>query len=136
MKLIHIYNSTTGLFESDELIKPDSRGKYTIPSNATDVQPTGFHRPSWDGVKWVETEQPMIVSAQKAALAYQIRNEITLKDISTLEQSIDTSRIRREVFEGMRKKLAGLSPTAAEAWSIAKVQDVDNQIGVLRAKLK
>jgi len=87
----------------------------------------------------IEYSDPSSVPT-KAALDAEVKrltaNKLVQDQIVTLEKSIDSSRMRREVFEGMRKKLAGLSPTAAEAWSIAKVQDVDNQISVLRAKLK
>jgi len=60
MKLIHKYDSKTKLYTEDELISADASTDstiaktYTIPSNATDIQPVGFHAPKWDGKKWVE----------------------------------------------------------------------------------
>jgi len=60
MKLIHKYDSKTKLYTEDELINADASTDataaktYTIPPNATDIQPIGFHAPKWSGTKWAE----------------------------------------------------------------------------------
>jgi len=60
MKLIHKYDSKTKLYTEDELISADASAdsttakNYTIPPNATDIQPGGFYAPKWDGAKWIE----------------------------------------------------------------------------------
>jgi len=142
MKLIHKYDPKTKLFTGDELLEADSSSDlsapptYTLPANSTDVQPVGFHTPKWNGTAWVEAGDPLVVKQLKDTVAYNTRNSKVLEQIATLEASIDKPRMRREYAEGMRKTIAGTSPTAAEKWTIKKVQDVDNQIGVLRAKLK
>jgi len=106
-----IYFSTS---TGDE-VRHDELG--VLPAELTALKPNS-PRHRWDGSKWIISPNALIRT-----------------EIAELEQSIDTSRIRREVFEGMRKKLEGRSPAAGELWAIDKVQDVDNQIAVLRSGL-
>jgi len=58
MKLIHKYDSKTKLYTEDELLSADADSTtaktYTIPPNATDIQPVGLHAPKWGGKAWVE----------------------------------------------------------------------------------
>jgi len=91
-----------------------------------------------DGKAYDKSMQPVVLDKKLVTLelARLEANKPVLDQIIALEASIDKPRMRREYAEGMRKTIAGVSPTAAEAWTIKKVQDVDNQIGVLRAKLK
>ena len=70
------------------------------------------------------------------ALNIAVHNEGITSQISALEESIDTPRIRREYAEGVRKQVQGVSPTPDELWSVNKVQSVDNEIGVMRSQLK
>jgi len=58
MKLIHKYDPKTKLYTEDELLSADADSTaaktYTIPPNATDIKPVGFHAPKWSGKTWVE----------------------------------------------------------------------------------
>jgi len=79
MKLIHKYDSKTKLYTEDELISADASTDstaaktYTIPPNATDIQPIGFHVPKWNGKAWVEGDVPArdALKAELVATQYQ-----------------------------------------------------------------
>ena len=76
MKLAHKYDAKTKLFVEDVIVQPDSKTDssapvtYTLPTNCTFVQPVGLHTPKWNGKKWIEAGDPVVIADLKAQSAY------------------------------------------------------------------
>jgi len=72
MKLIHKYDPTTKLYTEDSFLTADASTNitapktYTLPASSTYIQPVGFHKPKWNGTKWVEGDKPAVLVLAKA----------------------------------------------------------------------
>jgi len=123
MKLIHYYDKATKLYTEDGFIEPDEQKDaaaaptYTIPANATDLQPVGFHHPKWNGTKWVEGN-PKAKAALEKEHADEAKKEAEHeKDREDMIKDSDTSTkglIKRiERLERIVERLSYVPPVAA-----------------------
>jgi len=90
MKLIHKYDSKTKLYTEDELLSSDvdstTAKTYTIPPNATDIQPVGFHVPKWGGKAWVEGDVPARDTFKSGIIATQYQRD---RVYPTIQEQLD-----------------------------------------------
>ncbi len=81
MKLIHRFDTKTKLYVEDAFLPPDVKTNpddpdvYTLPTNATDIQPVGFHTPKWSGKKWVEDDKAAALALAQEAAMSQLNDE-------------------------------------------------------------
>lgn len=116
-----------GFFVGDVLLENGE----AMDADCVAVQPVGIHSPRWNGSEWIESASPDVLSSVK----FGNQNSVVLEEVLALEQSVDSSRIRRECAAGFAAMLAGLPLSDDEKWAIDRVASVHAEIKTLQASL-
>jgi len=116
MKQLFEYDPTTKLYTEDVFVHTEEDGTFTIPANATDIQPVGFHHPKWNGTKWVEGNPKAKAALEKEHAEEAKKEAERKKDRDDMIKDSDTSTkglIKRiERLERIVERLSYVPPVA------------------------